>query len=226
MSKVLLVHGIAQQYKGSESLRSICAPALCDGVRLAGGMLAPDDVSVAFYGDLFRPASARSASLPDYDSSDIASPFEQELLRAWWQEAAAVDSNVPDLAETTRARTPNWVQRAVYSLSGSRFFAGLAERALIGALKQVSTYFTDLGTRRNVQQRVLDAITPETTVVVAHSLGSVVAYESLCAAGNTSVTTLVTLGSPLGLRNLVFDRLGPGSGQRLRCLAGHGTELD
>ncbi|WP_202919450.1 hypothetical protein [Saccharothrix deserti] len=206
---MVLVHGIAQQYKGPESLRATCAPALCDGVRLAGGALAPEDVSVAFYGDAFRPTGARSASLPDYDASDIVSLFEQELLRAWWQEAAAIDPNVPDPVKTTRTRTPNWVQRAVYALSGSRFFAGLAERAMIGALKQVSTYFIDPDARRNVQQRVLDAITPETTVVVAHSLGSVVAYEALCATRGTPVTTLVTLGSPLGLPNLVFDRLVP-----------------
>jgi hypothetical protein len=209
MSRVVLVHGVAQQFKGPESLRATCAPALCDGVRLAGGSLVPEDVSVAFYGDAFRPVGARSASLPDYDTSDIVSPFEQELLRAWWQEAAAVDPNVLDKREMTRARTPNWVQRAVYALSGSRFFAGLAERAMIGALKQVSTYFIDPDSRRDIQRRVLDAITWETTVVVAHSLGSVVAYESLCSARNTSVTTLVTLGSPLGLRNLVFDRLVP-----------------
>jgi hypothetical protein len=52
-------------------------------------------------------------------------------------------------------------------------------------------------------------IGPQTRVVVAHSLGSVVAYEALCAMADHQVRALVTLGSPLGIANLVFDRLDP-----------------
>jgi pimeloyl-ACP methyl ester carboxylesterase len=52
------------------------------------------------------------------------------------------------------------------------------------------------------------AVAADTRVVVGHSLGSVVAYEALCAHPEWPVRTLVTLGSPLGLR-LVFDRLRP-----------------
>jgi pimeloyl-ACP methyl ester carboxylesterase len=52
-------------------------------------------------------------------------------------------------------------------------------------------------------------IGPDTRVVVAHSLGSVVAYEALCTVPGHLVRALVTLGSPLGIGNLVFDRLDP-----------------
>jgi hypothetical protein len=40
-------------------------------------------------------------------------------------------------------------------------------------------------------------------------LGSVVAYEALCAHPEWNVQTLVTLGSPLGIPNLIFDKLTP-----------------
>jgi hypothetical protein len=46
-------------------------------------------------------------------------------------------------------------------------------------------------------------------VIVAYSLGSVVAYETLCANPSWSGINLVTLGSPLGIRRLVLDRLEP-----------------
>jgi len=46
-------------------------------------------------------------------------------------------------------------------------------------------------------------------VVVAHSLGSVVAYEVLCSLPGSASLSFVSLGSPLGLPNLVFDRLQP-----------------
>jgi alpha-beta hydrolase superfamily lysophospholipase len=54
-----------------------------------------------------------------------------------------------------------------------------------------------------------EAVGAETRVVVAHSLGSVVAYESLCANPRWPVTDFVTVGSPLGLRSVIFDRLDP-----------------
>jgi hypothetical protein len=209
VSRVVLVHGIAQQYKGPESLRAECAPALCDGVRFAGGAVDPRDVSVAFYGDLFRPAGARSPGLPDYDASDVDHLFERELLYAWWREAAEREPAVPAPSASTRTRAPQWVQRAVYALSGSRYFGGLTERALVGSLKQVRWYLTEEDVRRRVRARLLDAITADTTVVVGHSLGSVVAYEGLSAEPGTPVSMLITLGSPLGLPKLIFDRLVP-----------------
>jgi pimeloyl-ACP methyl ester carboxylesterase len=46
-------------------------------------------------------------------------------------------------------------------------------------------------------------------VLIGHSLGSVVAYEALCAHPEWAVHTFVTLGSPLGIRNLIFDYLRP-----------------
>jgi pimeloyl-ACP methyl ester carboxylesterase len=46
-------------------------------------------------------------------------------------------------------------------------------------------------------------------VLVAHSLGSVLAYETLWAHPKLSVGLLVTLGSPLAMPGVVFDRLRP-----------------
>ncbi|MCG5217495.1 hypothetical protein [Streptosporangium sp. KLBMP 9127] len=57
-------------------------------------------------------------------------------------------------------------------------------------------------------------------VVIAHSLGSVVAYETLHANPDLKVELLITLGSPLGMRNVVFERLLPAP------LAGKGGRPD
>ena len=46
-------------------------------------------------------------------------------------------------------------------------------------------------------------------VVIAHSLGTVVAYEALYARPDLEVGLLVTLGSPLALPGVVFPRLQP-----------------
>ncbi|MFI9366843.1 hypothetical protein ACIG5E_38270 [Kitasatospora sp. NPDC053057] len=99
---------------------------------------------------------------------------------------------------------------------------------MVADLKQVSGYLLDDDVRERVRGQVAAAIGADTRVVVTHSLGTVVAYEALCALPGHPVRALVTLGSPLGIRNLVFDRLRPsptGSGKAMRRLWPGGDEL-
>jgi pimeloyl-ACP methyl ester carboxylesterase len=211
MPRIVVVHGIAQQLKGPETLHQECSAALRDGVRLAGGTPPPwADIAFAFYGNLFRPEGVMAVSLPPYGANDVTDPLEQDLLAAWWRGAAdAEPGQVLSPDERVMGRTPRFVQRALDALSRSRFFAGLAERVFIANLKQVSAYFRDDNVRCAVAKRVEGEINNDTRVMIGHSLGSVVAYECLCAHPEWPVTTLVTLGSPLGIRNLIFDRLRP-----------------
>ena len=48
-----------------------------------------------------------------------------------------------------------------------------------------------------------------TTVVIAHSLGSVVTYEALHAYPQLSVDHLITVGSPLAFPHAIYERLDP-----------------
>jgi hypothetical protein len=51
------VHGVGQQCEAWNMLLAWWAPALCDGVRLAGGRITESDVACAFHSDLFRQTS-------------------------------------------------------------------------------------------------------------------------------------------------------------------------
>ncbi|WP_234426034.1 lipase family protein [Streptomyces kebangsaanensis] len=213
MARVVGVHGIGQQVQGEGRLLASWWPALNDGLRRAGadGLLDASDAEMAFYGDVFRPAGQLLAvdDLP-YTAEDVEDGFERELLAAWWRAAADSDLEVvPPDADATLAPTPRSVQGALRALSGSRFFANIALRHMVADLKQVRAYLTDPTVRNTVRNRVAAAIGEDTRVVVAHSLGSVVAYEALCALPGHQVRALITIGSPLGIRNLVFDRLDP-----------------
>jgi hypothetical protein len=170
----------------------------------------PDEAELAmvFYGDLFRPKGAKASGSPRYVADDVADGFEWEFLSALWVAAADGPDAVPGPDSATKLRTPRSAQRALNALSQSRFFAGMAEHILIGFIKQVHAYLTDDNIRAAIQSRVSDVVGPGTSVLVGHSLGSVVAYEAACAHPDWHVA-LVTLGSPLGIRNLVFDRLVP-----------------
>ena len=210
MARVVCVHGVGQQRETENTLHQAWAPALCGGVGLAGGRLTEAEVRCAFYGDLFRPPGRHLAGGDPLIRAEDLDQFEQDLLAAWWDEAARTDAAVvaPD-ARTLAVRTPRGVQSALRALSGSRFFAALGERALLGDLRQVRDYLHKPEVRQEARQRVAAAVGEDTRVLVGHSLGSVVAYEALCANPEWPVRMLVTLGSPLGIPNLIFDRLQP-----------------
>jgi hypothetical protein len=207
MTRIVAVHGIGQQLEGPESQAAHWRTPLADGIALAGGVRAkPDDVRVAFYGDLFRrPGKKKAFGAAEPTIADVTNPYDQELLVEW----AATVAEIEDLPDQDKLRTPQPLQRAFDVALHSKFFAGLAGRAVIWNLDQVRSYFTQPDMRVAIQERVEAAVEPDTRVIVGHSLGSVIAYEALAAHPEWPVTTLVTLGSPLGTRRLVFDRLVP-----------------
>ena len=209
MTRIVVVHGIGKQVSGPELLAAELVPALQSGVTLAGGpRIASEDIGFAFYGNLFRRPGTRTGTA-DYTANSL-DDFETELLAELWEEAARSEPAVLGPEAPTRGRTPRFVQRALDALSHSRFFAGMAERMMIASLKQVSTYLTDPAIRSAAQESVLAVISEDTRLVIGHSLGSVVAYETLAA--HQMKVGLITLGSPLGIRNLIFERLLPTPG--------------
>jgi pimeloyl-ACP methyl ester carboxylesterase len=212
MALVLAIHGVGQQFKGSAVIHREWWPALSDGLARAGcAVLSPDQLDCVFYGDIFRSAgglSGESRVRPE----DLRQE-EIELLSLLWDAASALDAQkVPNRAEfmpdESLARWPQLVQRALNSLSQSAFFAGVAQYAMLGDLRQTELYLTDPDVRERILERVFERLTEDTRVVLGHSLGSIVAYEALCRMPEREVH-LVTIGSPLGIRNLVFDRLNP-----------------
>jgi hypothetical protein len=213
MPRVLGVHGIAQQFKGGYQLGTVWFDALRDGLVAAGygpsaRALASADVRVAFFGDLFPPEGAMAGGEPPYTAADVKPGPEQDLLAELYQ--AAVGQN-PSLGPPPGAMGPGKVaaQAMLERLLRSRTFAWVAQRGFIGNLKQVTAFLATPDVKERVLRRVHGEVTPDTQIVIGHSLGSVVVYEYLARYRPPQVELLVTLGSPLGIPNLVFDKLTP-----------------
>lgn len=206
MARIVGIHGIGQQLNGAEVLSTAWRPAMVDGVKAAGGeALSPDDIACAFYGNLFR-GTGKAFGEQQLLATDV-SDLERELLIGW--AAAAADPDEPEPSVTKSGSASEAVQWALRVLAGSRFFSRVAERLVIADLKQVIAYVHNDKMRDNIRTRVLDAITDDTRVLVGHSLGSVIAYEVLATTPSLPVRSLITLGSPLGIPNLIFDQLEP-----------------
>lgn len=228
MALIVGVHGIAQQYRGRYELEGAWSTALRDGL-LVGGYpqlaerLCPQDFRVSFFGDLFRPSGSMSAGGPVFTSRDVDAGAERDLLEALYERAIQLE---PGLAPPRGAMGAGRVavKVAVDRLLRSRVLAGVTERVLVGNVKQAMAFLADPVVKARVVDQLRQTVTAETRVLIGHSLGSIVAYEYLCEVGaESSIELLVTLGSPLGIPSLVFDRLTPaprdGRGSWPGCIA-------
>jgi len=212
MARILVVHGIGNTFSGEMELRGHWHRALSDGLLRVGHQPLPpeEDCYCPFYGDVFRPGAplgtGREPTVDDLDESDD----QRMLVDAVWRAAAETDPDVPRPEEygETLFRSPRFIERALNSLARSKFLTDLVPLQFLGDLEQVVHYLNDAGTRARILNRVFPHLGAETKVMIGHSLGSVVAYEALCAQPVQGVT-FVSLGSPLGIRNVVFDKLTP-----------------
>jgi hypothetical protein len=234
MATIVLVHGIAQEQRSADELEAEWLPALAGGLRIAGYPALGDrlwrdrpvaggiEARMAFYGNLFlRPGTM---GIDPGDLSREQQAFAEQLALEWLQRAA-FDASDPrqrheaDVELASLDDTPAEVQgtgaalrSAIAGLARVRWFApfgvALAERFVMRALAQVTRYFTDEQVRSDALGQVARLVGPDTRVLVGHSLGSVVAYEAAHRLAQP-LPLLVTFGSPLGLRTIVYERLRP-----------------
>ena len=241
MAAIVLVHGIDNHHLTADGIEADWLPALAGSVRLAGrpGLAdriwpprtRPDsiDVRVAYYGDLFRTPDQMGAETTLRELSGTEADLAEALALEWLGRIATrLPADNPDAAQASFALeiarggsglelqgAGNVGRQVMQTLARHRWLARLgmrfAERFLISALTQVSRYLSEPALRAEARRRVLALIDADTRAVVAHSLGSVVAYE--CAHRlMTPLPLLVTLGCPLGLNTIVSDRVDPPPG--------------
>lgn len=236
VAEIVLVHGIGQEDRDPARLLEDWVAALVTGVEATGAFadvvpaLRTGRVSVglAYYGDLFRVRGAQGGDALDADDDELPDDFAEwasQLGREWLQRAArrSSDEDSRRAALTTLADTAADAQEAMGTRSVLReILAGLgriswfarpsfavAARVAWRDLRQVTAYMNDTdGTRQEALSRVAGLADSSTRVLIGHSLGSVVAYEAAHRLA-APCPLLLTLGSPLGLDTIVYDRLVP-----------------
>ncbi|MEM7274945.1 MAG: alpha/beta hydrolase [Actinomycetota bacterium] len=217
---ILLVHGRAQGGKSETALRAEWLAAMRDGFT-AAGLAFPDDVTVdlPFYGDALD-RFVDGVDLPT--TAEVASkgpgtnrPFE-EFLQAVLTQLEAAD---PSLDEATiRAETPehdigakgpqNWRWVNAIARVVNRRMSGLVDVTIEAFLTDVFLYVTNRTVQRSIDRIVSERLTAEPTIVIGHSLGSVVSYNVIAERQRTAdVVKHITVGSPLGLK-AIAGRLG------------------
>ncbi|MET7413067.1 hypothetical protein [Streptomyces rubiginosohelvolus] len=202
---ILIVHGIGN-YK--PSLAADAAAAMLQNgwsTDLLASTSSPDSrdfdfsVSVAYYAHILRRSNSQSGAL-DVNFSD-----EEARLFLSWADACGV----PMEYAQGRAFVPLRQTIAWLAQKESRSVEAVTS-LVVRFIREVNDYFTSGARRDEVRGLVENEIkSKRPDLIIAHSLGSVVAYEALWNSG-LPVDRLLTVGSPLGLRGGIFERVVPG----------------
>lgn len=162
-------------------------------------------VAAAYYAHHLRLGN--QASPDDLDALDASlNGLPRHLLETWMYELGC------DLKSAHGGAAAPLRQMASWFVERYGVESPIVDRFLSAFLSEVVVYFhpTDPTPRQAVRSTVGAAINMHRPrVVIAHSLGSVVAYETLWQYTQLTVDLLVTIGSPLAFPDRIFPLLQP-----------------
>lgn len=213
--RILLVHGRGQAGKNPATLQEEWQQALNRGLA-ASQMSLPKEVEITFpfYGDVlekfatqFDLAVDEIAGVKGVGASNEFSEFVASVALEAKSAKQISDAEVGARMVALHGKQAiekgpqnwEWIQ-SIVSILDSRF--PLATEKLFSCfLRDVFLYTRRKKVRASIDNIVADMITDKPTVVVGHSLGSIVAYNVMCKY-DWAFPAFVTLGSPLGIRGV------------------------
>jgi len=219
ITRLLFVHGRGQAGLKVADLQAAWLAALAEGFQAIGKPMPRDlQVDFPFYGDILE-RFVTQASLPT--TSEVVSrggtpnnellAFQNDVAQSIRQQLGVPDDQVlAEYGNNPKPRGPlnwEWVQAILRAID--HHGGGLSADGIERFTRDVYLYLTLAPAREAVDAEVRGKLTGERTLVVAHSLGSVVAYNVLHAGGRPpDIPLFMTVGSPLGIR-AIRDQLVP-----------------
>lgn len=212
MRQLVFVHGRSQQGKDALALKAEWIASLESGLAKSGLRLPiPEpDVRFPYYGQtLYDLVSGADQPADVVIRGATADAEEEAFVKAVLQETARKEGITDDDVRTALGaqvvqRGPlnwEWLQGILKVIDRHVPFGSGASVALF--TRDVYQYLKNPGIRDRIEAGVRQALRPGVeTVVVSHSLGTVVAYNLLRREGKQNgwvVPLFVTLGSPLGV---------------------------
>jgi pimeloyl-ACP methyl ester carboxylesterase len=166
------------------------------------------------FNELWGPHSIQARWLPalrdglwhagvDVASEDVECAFYGDLFR--------LDPDGGDVVDPADLAAKSGMVDVINNIPGAEHLATLAHAVGQAAnerlIDQLGRFLAAGDVRHAVRERVDRVLGPDTEVVIAHSLGTLVSYQVLAARPELS-PALVTMGSPLATP-FAFDQLKP-----------------
>lgn len=209
MVSIVITHGRSQEFGIGETLEENWTRALRQGLGNAHAPFAEAiPVDFAFYGGLWRPDAG------DFGPADIerergAGAERGDDTPPTGLQVAIAKELLAAAPDVERAEVERIGWGTVANLVGNLDdILGVGKLTLKYFLKDIDRYFNDGDLREKAIAKVVDTVlaSPAPVVLMAHSLGTIVAYDALRRNPDLPVPGLVTFGSPLGLAT-VRDKL-------------------
>jgi hypothetical protein len=212
--RLVFIHGIHEENKAPAALRRAWEHALVSAWRKAG-LARPDyTLEMPYFGgllaDLAGPAHDAGRPPPLVKRAEGLVHVEEALLRDLGKilgvEAACSCAELAEGVVRSELACREWVQGILRFLESDVPGMGAL---LLRFARQVDAYLTSPEIRAAIDNIVRPSLLDGPTVIVAHSLGSIIAYRLLREAEwGTEVPLFVTLGSPLGI-HVIKEHLSP-----------------
>lgn len=221
--QLVFVHGRSQEKKDSVQLKSEWIEAFRKGLAKNGLKLPIDEVNIRFpyYGDTLYDLVA------DKSEEEVAkiivrgdgigeseTHFIRAMLLEIQEQSGVTDAQVEALAGDTIQEkgilNSKWVQKVLEALD--TYVPGASGASVALATRDVYQYLRNPGFQNVIDTGVRSAFLPGVeTVVVGHSLGSIVSYRLLQREGHSlgwKIPLYVTVGAPLAVK-VVKELLSP-----------------
>lgn len=208
---LVFVHGRSQQGRDPEKVKAEWLSTLALGLGIERAKRLQDvDIRFPFYGDLLEEFAAEmDKGLPpdilmrgeELTQDEKFAEFEREVALRLKEQLGLTDEQVDaEIIEIARKRGPlnwEWVQAIMRAADK---IPGISATSIERQTRDVYMYLTRSKIRQTINDVVASQIPSSSTVVVGHSLGSVVAYDVLRTVKSPKKIPLyVTVGSPLGV---------------------------
>jgi hypothetical protein len=212
--KLVFVHGRAQEKKDRIALRESWIDALKDGLAKSNLSLPiPDtDIKLPYYGDeLFKLANgADSAEKAEViyrgkPGNQAEIDFKQQMLEEYRRKANISEAQLRSVSndEVIQRGAQNWGWVQAILKAFDQYVPGMSDGTIALFTNDVYCYLKNVIAQEKIDKIVLNDIDPGgETVLVSHSLGTIVAYSILRRngePGNWKIPQFVTLGSPLAV---------------------------
>ena len=217
--KLVLVHGRGQSGLNPDDLQATWLDTLKQGADALGRAIPNGaDVAFPFYGDKLEEFT-RQSELPLASTIHTKGDEQQDEFLAFQAQVAEevrlgagiTDQQVDEeYGANPRPKGPlnwEWVQAIIRAID--RHATGVSQGSLETFTRDVFLYTTRSTVRDAIDAIVAETLTEQPTIVVGHSLGSVVAYHVLRTdPRRLSVPLYLSVGCPLGIR-AIRDQFRP-----------------
>lgn len=209
--KIIFIHGMHQQNYNAQQLKQHWIDIFNQGLHYAKIPVKAEDfdIELAFYADLIQQYQLMNPYITTtefpFPSLHLHAPVNLHLLNQ-----PSINTGIPILPIFAQQQHPDFMQRmsSYAELLKDHLFKDLVR--LINAFPNIQAqliqqflietylYLSDVKFMQAVHQRIQACLDPtQPQLIVAHSLGSVIAYNVLHQYPQYSVAGLISLASPL-----------------------------